>query len=86
MRLIDADKLPVTGTVRIEDSKIKITGWISADRILEAPIVDAIPIDWISKWSYQFYKYIEGRCYYTGDGYDTVWDLLEAWEKENGKD
>lgn len=44
---------------------------------------NAIPIEWIEKWGQQFYKVINGKKYYTGDGYDTVWDLLEDWEKEN---
>jgi len=44
-----------------------------------------IPIEWIKKWgkSEKFYKVIKGIRYYTGDGYDTVWDMLEDWEKEN---
>ena len=43
----------------------------------------AIPIEWINKWSEKFYKVINGTRYYMGDGYDTVWDMLEDWEKEN---
>lgn len=44
-----------------------------------------IPVEWIEKWSEKFYKVINGKKYYTGDGYDTVWDMMEDWEKENGK-
>ena len=44
---------------------------------------NAIPIEWIEKWSEKFYKVINGTRYYMGDGYDTVWDMLEDWEKEN---
>lgn len=42
-----------------------------------------IPIEWIEKWGKKFYKVINGKSYYMGDGYDTAWDLLEDWEKEN---
>ena len=44
---------------------------------------NAIPIEWIEKWAEKFYKVINGKRYYMGDGYDTVWDMLEDWEKEN---
>lgn len=43
-----------------------------------------IPIEWIDKWSEQFYKVRNGKKFYMGEGYDTVWDMLEDWEKENG--
>lgn len=42
-----------------------------------------IPIEWIENWGKKFYKVINGRTHYTGDGYDTAWDMLEDWEKEN---
>lgn len=42
-----------------------------------------IPIEWIDKWSEQFYKVRNGKKFYMGEGYDTVWDMLEDWEKEN---
>ena len=51
----------------------------------EQPTVEAIPIEWINKWAEKLYKVINGTRYYMGDGYDTVWDMLEDWEKENGK-
>lgn len=47
------------------------------------PTVEAIPIDWITKWAEKFYTVINGKRYYMGDGYDTIWDLLEDWEREN---
>lgn len=53
------------------------------DEIRNAPTVKAIPIEFIFKWSKSFWKEINGRKYYTGDGYDTVWDMIEAWEKRN---
>lgn len=46
-------------------------------------IQNSIPIDWIEKWGKKFYKVINDKTYYMGDGYDTAWDLLEDWEKEN---
>ena len=50
MRLIDVDKLPVTCNVIIVDGQIELTGWIAAERITEAPTVEAIPINYIEKW------------------------------------
>lgn len=71
MRLIDADKIH----------------WeykcISKEEIDDEPTVKAIPVEFIEKWVEKFYKVINGKKYYNGDGYDTVWDLLEDWEKEN---
>lgn len=53
---------------------------------VEEYIKNAIPIEWIvNKWAKKFWKVINGKKYYTGDGYDTVWDMIEDWEKENGK-
>ena len=57
----------------------------SINLILNQPEIEAIPIEWINKWAEKFYKVINGRRHYMGDGYDTVWDMLEDWEKENGK-
>ena len=53
--------------------------------IEDMPTVEAIPIKWIEKWAEKFYKVINRTKYYMGDGYDSVWDMLEDWEKENGK-
>ena len=49
--------------------------------IEDMPTVEAIPIKWIEKWAEKFYKVINGTKYYMGDGYDSVWDMLEDWEK-----
>ena len=46
-------------------------------------IQNSIPRDWIEKWSEKLYRIINGRRYYCGEGYDTIWDMLEDWEKEN---
>ena len=46
-------------------------------------INNSISIEYIKKWADKFYKVVNGTRYYLGDGYDTVWDLLEDWEKEN---
>ena len=72
MRLIDADKL--------RHELIMGHDLIGAKYTDMADTVKAIPIDWIEKWSRQFYDK-NGR--YNGEGYDSVWDLLEDWEKEN---
>lgn len=50
------------------------------DAIEFEPEVKAIPVKWIKKWTKQFYDK-DGR--YNGEGYDSVWDLLADWEKEN---
>ena len=51
--------------------------------VLDDYIVNAIPIEWIENWLQKFYKVINGKRYYMGDGYDTVSDMLEDWKKEN---
>lgn len=76
MRLIDKDKLiEVLTNERVDYAKA----------IINAPIVEAIPIEWIENWSKQFYKYINGTEYYMGEGYDSVWDVINEWRKENDK-
>lgn len=92
MRLIDADKLPVfdmtDNIVGENGAKAIVTHWIQLDFITHAPTVEAIPVEWITKWAEKFYTVINGKTYYMGDGYDTIWDLLEDWERESqyGKD
>lgn len=87
MRLIDADKLPFEEIWTWEYGTFQPTTGTIVDgkAIIEAPTVKAIPVEWIEKWSEKFYKVINDKKYYTGDGYDTIWDLLEDWRKENGK-
>ena len=89
MRLIDADKLDymlklarVSTSTSITDEGLKL----ALSFIKDIPTVKAIPIEWIvNKWAKKFWKVINDKKYYTGDGYDTVWDMIEDWEKENGK-
>lgn len=90
MRLIDADALMKEFAKFVKDSNnsdfANVPTWNDAVSLLgSAPTVDSIPREWIMKWSKKFYKVINGITYYNGDGYDTIWDLLEDWEKENGK-
>lgn len=47
-------------------------------------IQNSIPKEWIEKWANKFFKIIHGRRFYTGDGYDSVWDMLDDWDEENG--
>lgn len=68
MRLIDADDLIIT----ILTHDLCDTEQIDKD-ILEAPTVDAIPVEWLRK---QLDRY---ECS-TYEGIETV---LELWEKEN---
>lgn len=76
MILIDKEKL-------ISDVVERRYSQASMRLIREQPEVEAIPIEWIKQWSEKFYKVINGIRYYMGDGYDSVWDMLEDWEKEN---
>ena len=87
MRLIDADKLETTAVlgVQLQHADSRYYYFYEEETIEKAPTVKAIPIEWIEKWSEKFYKVINGTRYYMGDGYDTVWDMLEDWEKENDK-
>lgn len=85
MRLIDAAEL--VKAIENENSGFSISGAEEKfARIIQVnmqPTVEAIPIDWITKWSEKFYTVINGKRYYMGDGYDTIWDLLEDWERES---
>lgn len=49
------------------------------DIVLDRYIVDAIPVEWIEEWSK---KFVDSRGIYRGEGYDSIWDLLEAWEEQ----
>ena len=82
MRLIDADKLKTTAVlgVQLQHADSRYYYFYEEEIIEKAPTVEAIPIEWIEKWSRQFYDK-NGR--YNGEGYDSVWDLLEDWGKEN---
>lgn len=78
MRLIDADKLELKETVRIQLCGLKEYVALysyTKDQIEEAPIVKAIPIEWINKWVVT--KFVgAGRV---------IDSMLEDWEKENEK-
>ena len=83
MRLIDWDKVlewmhRQKETMEQWSMRIAIENYVD-----EMPEVKAIPIEWINKWGEKFYKVINDRRHYMGDGYDSVWDMLEDWEKEN---
>lgn len=56
-----------------------VKGWNNARK-------NSISIDWIEKWAEKFYKVIDGKRYYMGFGYDTVWYMLDDWKKENETD
>lgn len=86
MRLIDADKLPFEEVWTWEHGTFQPTTGeiVDGKAIREAPTVEAIPVERIVKWSQKFYKVIDGKRYYNGEGYDSVWELLEDWKKENG--
>ena len=49
-----------------------------ADKVVHDYVLKKlIPIEWIKAWGDHF---INEKGYYTGDGYDTIWDMLEEWE------
>jgi len=75
MRLIDADKLPATCTVSVANGNIETTGWISAERINEAPTVEAIPVEWI---------YENAGKYFSGLEVLHLYKMIEDWENSNG--
>ena len=88
MRLIDADRLIKLFTPYISKNRqIEYQPrQLQIDDIKNAPTAEAIPIEWIIKWTQKFFTDINGKKYYSGEGYDSVWDMLADWEKENGKD
>lgn len=84
MRLIDVDKLPATCNVAIVNGKIELNGWIAAERITEAPTVEAIPIEFIKQLIEKF------DCERGNAIKDTfahiLTGLLEFWELEQEKE
>lgn len=70
MRLVDADKL------RQKDMSGDL---IDIFDVLEAPIVNAIPVEWIEK-----YKRVRG-WEVTVTTQNAIDNMLNAWEKENAK-
>lgn len=87
MRLIDADKLELKETVRIQLCGLKeyvALYSFTKDQIEEAPTINAIPIEWIR-------KQIEEENYRMLLIDHVEWHsclswLLEKWEKENETD
>lgn len=74
MRLIDADDLILT--ILTND----LCGDDNVDKaILNAPTIDAIPIEWIKKWCNIEHKSCEERLMLR---YGVI-TMLEDWEKEN---
>lgn len=67
MRLIDADKL------RQKDMGGDL---IDIFDVLEAPTVNAIPVEWLLKWACEF---IDPNS----EGYKMAMELVHDWRKEN---
>lgn len=76
MRLIDADALKT----KIEQSDGEGTIARYCKRVLaerldnDAPTIDAIPVEWIMKWSNKRYRETHRDV--------SIVDVLEAWQKE----
>ena len=80
MRLIDADKLELKETVRIQLCGLKEYVALysyTKDQIEEAPTVNAIPIEWIKKKCRELYEHL-----YLDESLGLQM-LLRDWEKEN---
>lgn len=83
MKLVNVEDLKVLVAV---ESKGEIRyGKLVTDLFDDITTVEAIPKKWINEWLSKFYKEINGVLFYTGDGYDSVEDMLKDWEKENGE-
>lgn len=76
MRLIDADKLETTAVlgVQLQHAESRYYYFYEEETIEKAPIVKAISVDWIERKLAEHW-YVD---------YD-VREMLEEWEKENGK-
>ena len=75
MRLIDADKLTVRHGVNIGANYGGLRAIVLESDVKSAPTIEAIPIEWIKKWS----------------GNEPYWvnlaeHMLDDWEKENEKE
>lgn len=78
-RLIDADKLELKETVRIQLCGLKEYVALysyTKEQIKEAPTVKAIPMGWISEYS---------RKPLSNADYWAIMRMVTAWEKENEK-
>lgn len=71
VRLIDANRLLNPGYTDMFDEPFKIV-LFRREAIEAEPTVEAIPIEWIKEW-------LNNRTLYA----DSVYDMLEDWEKEN---
>lgn len=86
MRLIDADELPVTCTLKAINGEIAVTGWIEAERINEAPTIEAIPIEWLKDWRKE--KWFDRRLSMEERMVRAMVArmIVEDWEDENGRE
>lgn len=88
MRLIDADKVYEERFTRskIEEGVIVHVNIIEANKVKNAPTVNAIPIDWIIKWANKNCMYCCDYDYPTErtDGWFDINDMVKDWKKENG--
>ena len=51
------------------------------DVIASQPVIRAIPLTWIYSWCKN--NLYDEKMRYIGYGCDTIWDMMEAWEKRN---
>lgn len=86
MRLIDADKLNVD-YVKASTATNTMLRYISEEQVENAPIVDAIPVEWIKKYIVDNTQSIDEVAGLTVNYYiypQQIATMLKAWwEKEN---
>lgn len=73
MRLIDADAL----IDKVETARKKAKTLTGMDFVMvtkDMPTIDAIPVEWIMKWSNKRYRETQRDV--------SIIDVLEAWQKE----
>ena len=73
MRLIDADAL-LKRKGCAYDSEGHLLYAVGTGDIVHAPTIDAIPVEWIIKWSNKRYRVTQGDV--------SIVDVLEAWQRE----
>ena len=85
MRLVDTERFAIISShiipEIIEDTWEE--GYCECLRVLDmTPTVEAIPIEWLEKWWREHFTIDTGYDYFL----HYLGDMLEDWEKENGKE
>ena len=73
MRLIDVDAIPKQIGIEPTHGLADVQYWVNFAAIDNAPVVEAIPVDWITKWA----KENPANSY-------SVEKMMKAWEENDG--